>query len=177
MQGEPRDRSRPRVRIRDLVQRDLAAVHTINEEAVPAMNSLALERLAWFAREAVYFRVAEADSQIAGFLICLAPEAPYDSPNFGWLRDRFTDFLYIDRVAVSSRFHRRGIASALYLDAAATEGRHCRLLAAEVNLRPANPESLRFHQHFGFKPVGSQDHGYVEVQYMVCPLPLEPARL
>lgn len=136
------------------------------------MNSLSLERLAWFAQEAEYFRVAEFDSQVAGFLVCLPPEAPYDSPNFRWLHARYRDFLYIDRVAVSSKFQRRGIASALYRDASAAAGDRFRLLAAEVNLKPRNEESLLFHQRFGFESVGSQDHGHVEVQYMVRPLPL-----
>ena len=29
---------------------------------------------------------------IAGFLICMAPEAPYRSPNFLWLLERYRDF-------------------------------------------------------------------------------------
>ncbi len=136
------------------------------------MNSLSLERVAWFAEQAECFRVAELDLQVAGFLICLAPEAPYDSPNFQWLNARYRDFLYIDRVAVSSKFQRRGIGGALYRDASAAASARFRLLAAEVNLRPRNEESLLFHQRFGFEPVGSQDHGYVKVQYMVRPLPL-----
>ena len=136
------------------------------------MNSLAFEDLGWFARQAAYFRIAVLEAQIAGFLVCLAPEAPYDSPNFQWLKARFSDFLYIDRVAVSSRFQRRGIASALYRDAAGRASARFRLLAAEVNLRPRNDESLLFHERFGFQPVGTQDHGHVEVQYMVRALPL-----
>lgn len=172
MQSEFNRRAGRRVLIRDVTGADLPAVRAINEESVPAMNSLALERLGWFVREAEYFRVAELDSQIAGFLICLAPEAPYESPNFRWLNERYEDFLYIDRVSVSSKHQRRGIASALYRDAA--EGARARfsMLAAEVNLRPRNAESLRFHDRFGFEPVGTRDHGYVEVQYMVRPLPL-----
>ena len=158
--------------IRDVRLADLSAVGAINEAAVPAMNSLSPERLAWFAREAEYFRVVECDAEVAGFLICLAPEAPYDSPNLRWLTERFKNFLYVDRVAVSARFRRRGVAKALYGDASATASGRFRLIAAEVNVRPRNGGSLRFHEDLGFEPVGTQDHGYVEVRYLVRPLPL-----
>lgn len=158
--------------LRDATDADLAAVNALNELSVPAVNSLAPERLAWLARESVYFRVAVFGADIAGFLICLAPEAPYDSPNFDWLKARYEDFLYIDRVAVSRRYHRRGVARALYRDAASSGDERFRLLVAEVNTRPRNDPSLRLHASMGFEAVGSQDHGDVEVQYLVRPLPL-----
>ena len=161
--------------IRDAVEWDLEAVLLINQHSIPAMNSVTREDLRWFTREAEYFGVAVAASEVAGFLICLAPEAPYGSPNFRWLKKRFEDFLYIDRVAVSTSFQRQGIASALYRDAAGRARARFRMFACEVNTRPRNQESIRFHQRLGFRPVGSQDHGYVEVQYMVRPLPIGAA--
>lgn len=158
--------------IRDVRPADLPAVLALNERSVPSMNSLTMERMQWFAGNAAYFRVAEISGSIAGFLICMAPEAQYRSPNFLWLQERYRDFLYIDRVAVSAHFRRRGIAGALYRDAAATAPSRFQMLACEVNLRPPNPESLRFHERHGFEPVGRQDHGDVEVQYMIRALPL-----
>lgn len=158
-------------RLRDVTAEDLEAVWRINERSVPAVNSLSRERLRRFARDAQYFRVAECSSQIAGFLLCLAPEADYDSPNFRWLNERYDGFLYVDRVAVDKSFHGRGIARALYLDAAETVRDRFRMIACEVNLRPRNDASLKFHERLGFRPVGTRDHGYVEVQYMVRELP------
>ncbi len=110
--------SRPPLLIRDVAEADLGAVFLINQQSIPAMNSLTMEHLRWFAREAEYFRVAEIAAEVAGFLICLPPEAPYGSPNLRWLKARYEDFLYIDRVAVSPRHYRRGVATALYMDAA-----------------------------------------------------------
>lgn len=160
------------IEIRDVSAADLPEVLALNEQSVPSMNSLTMERMRWFAANAAYFRVAESSGSIAGFLICMAPEAPYRSPNFLWLLERYQDFLYIDRIAVSAQFRRRGIAGALYRDAAATAPTRFEMLACEVNLRPRNPGSLRFHEQYGFEPVGTQDHGDVEVQYMIRPLPL-----
>ena len=161
--------------IRGAVEGDLGAVLAINQDSIPAMNSVTREHLRWFACEAEYFRVAVAASEVAGFLICLAPEAPYWSPNFRWLKERYEDFLYIDRVAVKARFHRQGIATALYRDAAGRARARFRMFACEVNTRPRNQESILFHRRLGFRPAGSQDHGHVEVQYMVRPLPFGPA--
>lgn len=161
--------------IRDVTEQDLLAVHAINEESVPAMNSLSVRRLRWFLREAEYFRIAQVRSQAAGFLICMAPEAPYASPNFRWLNERYRDFLYIDRVAVAAGFQRCGIGTALYRDASRMAADRFRMFAAEVNVRPMNERSLRFHRLLGFEAVGVQDHGYVKVQYLVRPLPLQAA--
>lgn len=136
------------------------------------MNSLALDDLRWFVGCAASFRVADIGGTVAGFLICLPPEASYDSPNFRWLKARYRDFLYIDRVAVPPSFRRRGIAGSLYCDASRIAPSRYSTLACEVNLRPRNDESLAFHERFGFEPVGTCDHGYVEVQYMVTALPL-----
>ena len=157
--------------LRNVAAGDLEAVWRINQRCVPAVNSLSLERLQRFTREAQYFRVAEYSSQIAGFLLCLAPEADYNSPNFRWLNERYDDFLYIDRVAIESAFQGLGIAKALYLDAAEAVGDRFRTIACEVNLRPRNDASLKFHERLGFRSVGTRDHGYVEVQYMVRELP------
>ena len=158
--------------LRDATEADLSAILELNERSVPAVNSLALERLEWLAAESVYFRVADFDTDIAGFLLCMAPEAPYDSPNFRWFKERYEEFLYIDRVAVGYRYQRRGVASALYRDAASFAGSRFRLLAAEINTSPRNEQSLEFHHRLGFRAVGSQDHGHVAVQYVVRSMPM-----
>ena len=162
---------RPAIPIRNVEQADLSAVLALNEQSVPAVNSLTAEEMERFVGESASFRVAEFSSSIAGFLICLPPDAPYDSPNFRWLNQRYEDFLYIDRIAVAPAFRRRGVASALYNDAVAIAGSQFRMLACEVNLRPRNRESLDFHNRLGFEPVGTQDHGSVKVQYLVKGLP------
>lgn len=171
MAGAAQPSLRSPVAIRDVTCADLPTVLAINEQAVPAVNSLSLERMGWFARAAAYFRVARIGAETAGFLICLAPEADYPSPNLRWLNERYKDFLYIDRVAVMPAFHRRGVARALYRDAAGKAEGRFHQIACEVNVRPPNPQSLAVHARLGFQAVGFQDHGLIKVQYMVRPLP------
>lgn len=160
----------------DVRSQDLPAVLEINELSVPAMNHLSMNDIRWFAQEAEYFRVARIESAVGGFLICLRPETPYASPNLAWLKSRFDDFLYVDRVAVAPRFQRAGVASALYMDASRHAGSRFGKIACEVNLRPRNQASIRYHERLGFEACGSKDHGYVKVQYMLAPLPLTRQR-
>lgn len=154
--------------LRDAERDDLPAVHAINEEAVPAMNSLPLERFEWFHKESPHFRIATVDGETAGFLICLDHRAEYDSPNFIWFKQRCGDIFYIDRLAIGGKFRRLGIGRALYREAATNAvALGYALLACEVNLRPRNWESLNFHIACGFEAIGSQDNGQARVQYMI----------
>lgn len=145
------------VQVRAARDADLAAVHAINETAVPHVNSISRERFREFTREAAYFRVALVDGDVVGYLVAFAPGAGYDSVNFLWFRQRYRDFMYIDRIAVAEQARRHRVASTLYRDFFRFAGRRTRLVTCEVNTRPANTASMNFHEHFGFRPVGTQE--------------------
>jgi predicted GNAT superfamily acetyltransferase len=143
--------------IRDVRDSDLGAVHAINEAAVPHVNSISAERFREFTRQAAYFRVALLDAEVAGYLVAFAPAAGYDSLNFLWFRERYGDFIYIDRIAVAENARRHRVASALYRDFFHFARSRTRLITCEVNTRPVNAGSMLFHQRFGFQPVGTQE--------------------
>lgn len=145
------------VRIRDVRAADLSTVHAINEAAVPHVNSISLQRFQGFMTEAAYFRVAMLTGDLAGYLVAFAPGAPYESLNYRWFQERYSDFIYIDRIAVSAAARRRGIAAGLYRDLFRFAGPRTGLLTCEVNTRPLNSESLAFHHSFGFREVGTQE--------------------
>ena len=57
-----------------------------------------------------------ATATLAGFLIALRHQAPHDSSNFPWFRERYPQFFYIDRIVVASRRRGGGVGRAFYAD-------------------------------------------------------------
>jgi hypothetical protein len=142
---------------------DLEVVHTINEAEVPAVGSVRPDELAHIAAESSIALVAELDGQVAGFCLVLPPGADYGSSNYAWFAERYDDFVYLDRVAISPAFQRRGVGRALYAEVERLvpdrrpSARHFLL---EVNLRPRNDRSLAFHAGLGFVEVAQRDTDY-----------------
>ena len=154
-----------KVLITDVEASMLGSVLALNESEVPHLGKVDADRMAWFAGNASYFRVAMADDRLAGFLVGLRPGTRYQSPNYRWFCARYDDFAYVDRVAVAADFRRHGLASRLYDDFAASVPASVSVMTCEVNIRPPNEESMRFHRRLGFRQVGTQatENGSKEV--------------
>ena len=154
--------------IRDVTSEDMDEILTLNEAVVPAVNSIPIEKMHWFAEEAAYFRVAVADDRLASFLIGLRPGTAYESVNYRWFCEHYEDFGYIDRIAVAEHARRNGLATRMYNDFKATLAGNVDTMTCEVNLRPPNEVSMRFHERYGFSQVGSQpsEGGTKEVALM-----------
>lgn len=144
------------MRISDVVNNDLEQVWTLNEDSVPHVSQIDREEIQWFANHAHYFRVARVGQELAGFLIGLRPGLPYASLNYQWFSERYADFAYIDRVAVAASARRLGVATRLYEDFAAAHGNDAGVMTCEVNIRPANDSSMRYHRQYGFAQAGMQ---------------------
>jgi hypothetical protein len=143
--------------ISDVTTADLEDVWRLNEDSVPHVSSVDLTEMQWFANHAHYFRVAMRDEQLAGFLIGLRPGLPYGSLNYRWFSENYRDFGYVDRVAVSQSARRLGVATRLYRDFASTLDKAVGVMTCEVNIRPANESSMRYHEQHGFVQVGTQE--------------------
>lgn len=144
--------------IRTVGAGDLARVEVLNAAAIPHVNGIPWDLFERFRRQAAYFRVAEREAEILGFLVALTPEAEYHSPNFRWFQERYESFLYIDRIVVDEGARGSGLGTLFYrdLEEVARE-RGIPRLTCEVNLRPPNEGSMRFHERFGFEVVGRQE--------------------
>lgn len=150
--------------IHKIGQADYEEVLQLNEAEVPHVGSIGTEQLDWFAHNASFARLARIDGRLAGFIIGMRPGTSYQSPNYRWFCDNYDDFAYVDRIAVSSWARRKGIAETLY-EAFAEAESDAPVMTCEVNIRPSNEGSMRFHERMGFRQVGSQqtDGGKKEV--------------
>jgi predicted GNAT superfamily acetyltransferase len=129
----------------------------LNETAFPHVNSITESELSDLAAESFYFKVAIHGGAVAGFLLALAPGAGYKSINYRWFSAQYEQFIYVDRIVVSSTCFRSGLGKRLYGDLEKTALKASPVLTCEVNLKPENPVSLAFHQKLGFKEVGQLD--------------------
>jgi predicted GNAT superfamily acetyltransferase len=143
--------------VRDATSADGGRIWELNQAAVPAVASVPRAQIDRLAAMACYFRVVDDGTEVVAFLIGLAPDAPYESVHFGWFRERYPSFVYIDRVAVADGSQRRGLGRMLYDDLIAFAAPRAPLVTCEVNTRPRNEVSFAFHAAFGFEIVGSQE--------------------
>ena len=140
--------------VRDVREHELDSVLALNNAAGPAILPLDAAKLRVFFDTAEYFRVAERDGTIAGFLVGFGHTASHDSDNFAWFRARHEAFFYIDRIVVASRRRGGGVGRALYADVQSyAELRYPQLLC-EVLLEGGADHALLFHGSFGFREVG-----------------------
>jgi predicted GNAT superfamily acetyltransferase len=142
--------------IRDVQPHDLDSVLALNNAAGSTILPLDVTGLRRLYDEASYFRVAEVDGHIAGFLIALREDARYDSPNFRWFRAHYPEFVYIDRIVVARPYRGLGLGRVFYADVTSYAETHVPQLACEVFLEPRDDVSLLFHGTWGFLEVGQQ---------------------
>ena len=147
--------------IRDVREHELDSVLALNNAAGPTILPFDQSRLRHFFDTAEYFRVAERDGTLAGFMIGVGSHASHDSSNFRWFGERYPQFFYIDRIVVASRRRGGGVGRAFYADAQSYAELRYPLLACEVFLDAAQETNLPdpallFHGSFGFREVGQQ---------------------
>ena len=149
----------------DVQTADLPGVLRLNKAVIPAVNDIGAEQMRWFTDHAAYFRVADSRRGILAFLIGMRPGTAYGSPNYRWFCEHYEDFGYIDRVAVASHARRLGLATMMYRDFESSLPDVVPVLTCEVNIRPPNESSMRFHERYGFERVATQliDDGSKEV--------------
>lgn len=146
------------VRIVDVAGEHLADVLRLNSLAVPATSPLEPEELDQLVAMSQFTLIAlDDEATVAGFCITFLPGADYQSLNYRWFAQRYASFSYLDRIVVREDLRGGGIGTALYAELGRRMGSTIPVLCCEVNLRPRNDGSLRFHHRIGFVEVGQQD--------------------
>lgn len=154
--------------IRNLTEADVEAMWAINEEGLPGTGQVSPPELDALLNLASLAVGAFDERLMLGFVICLPPQTTYGSLNYAWFNQRYDAFLYVDRIAVAADARNRGVGSALYHHVIACANDLAVPVAAEVNLIPPNPGSVRFHHRFNFVEVGTLDHGKKAVTMFLC---------
>ena len=141
--------------IRQAQVSDFPRILDINAAEEEQTSRIDLARITQLDSWSDYHRVAVVEDVIIGFLLVMSEASHYDGDNFRWFVERYSRFLYVDRIVIDRTFARRGAGSALYgnlIQFAATRSRST--LCCEINVSPPNPVSHVFHARFGFKEVG-----------------------
>jgi uncharacterized protein len=148
--------------IRPLEPTDLDAVLAINEANVPEVGSITMERLEFLVVESACSLVVDVDGTVAGFCIVIGVDSTYDSVNYRWFMDRYTDAMYLDRVAFTADSRGQGLGTALYgaVHEFVRGVPGMNRWTLEVNADPPNVPSLAFHRARGFVEVDRQHTPY-----------------
>ena len=143
--------------IRNFEKKDYDRILKLNDESVCFLSPLTNERLNSLITQSEIFNVIEVDGVVEAFVLALREGKEYDSINYLWFSDHYDRFLYIDRIVVSLKMHRKGLGNMLY-HSVFNDAKLISLpyLAAEIDIDPPNPGSLMFHEKFGFKEVEIQ---------------------
>ena len=97
---------------------------------------------------------AYIDEKLVGFVLCLYPKKDYSSQNYAWFNQRYDQFLYVDRIAISPKNRNMKIGTELYEKVFELAIERQIPVTAEVSLSPPNEGSDRFHLRHGFSSVG-----------------------
>ena len=145
--------------IRPLRLADSHEIWKINEQGLPGTGKVSEDEIVDLLHYSS-FSVGAFDGEVLlGFVICLPPGTSYGSPNYTWFSQNYNHFLYVDRIAVSLDQRNRMIGTELYLEVFKQAANLGVPVTAEVNLRPPNPDSVRFHVRHDFVEVGQVEHG------------------
>ena len=143
--------------VRPSADSELPRILELNKAAVPAVNLLNEQEIRNLLSQAEYFRSLWLNQDVIGFLVALVPGATYESPNYRWFESRYDQFLYVDRIVIDPSHQGIGFGRMFYDKLREFAGQRFPRITCEVNLRPKNESSLRFHRRYGFRQVGVQE--------------------
>jgi predicted GNAT superfamily acetyltransferase len=134
--------------IRKAIKTDLPKINLLNEGEVPHVTSINNEDWLHFLEIASNFVVIDHQGEVIGFMISLREEQDYKSINYNFFVNHFDEFEYVDRIVISKEHQKKGLGKKLYKYL--FENNKTPITCCEVNVKPANDNSLQFHARLGF---------------------------
>jgi len=157
------------MKIRPYMPSDLPSFYAINQQSTPGVghedSAAGLAR--WIDLSVCLVAADESDAPLGFITLIEGGTMAYDSNNLRWCEANCADFIYVDRIALAETARGQRIGEALYRAAFDLyTDKHARIVC-EVNKRPPNPGSMRFHERLGFKQIGERtyDEGRCAVVY------------
>ena len=80
----------------------------------------------------------------------------YQSENYLFFSNQLSQFIYIDRIAVDLPFRQKGLGTQFYNELERIRGERP-VICCEVNSKPLNEPSIRFHKKNEFEACGTKD--------------------
>ena len=143
-------------------------VLSLNQDSIPSVSHLDLKKIDYFLQISSYFKIFKIDDNSVGFLIGLEPKKKYNSENYIWVNQRYSSFIYVDRIIIDSDHRNKGLGVYFYNHLIKSIKGHVKNILCEVNIKPYNEGSIKFHNKYGFKTIGEQhtENGKKKVAYM-----------
>lgn len=136
---------------------DYPAILKLNEEQEHFLSPMDENLLVKLHGQSALALVVEENRTVVAFVLVMREGQNYDSENYRWFSQRYSKFLYVDRIVVGAQCHHCGHGKMLYNEVFSYAGSAgVPVVTAEVNRQPPNPVSLGFHTKRGFEEVGTQ---------------------
>ncbi len=154
------------MKIELIADADVPALLALNNANVQMLSWLGQGRLKAMLHRSVFARQVRPAQAL---IIAFDQDSGYDGLYFGWFKQRYERFIYVDRIVVDALSGRKGLARALYEELFAhAQSSGYGTIGCEVYRNPPNPKSDGFHAALGFNEVGQHDvSGQVKARYLM----------
>ncbi len=139
------------MKIRVADKKDFNAIMELNKNSVPEVSDISMSELSHLFEMASRFIVIESEDEIAGFMITLEKGQNYESLNYRFFNNHYSDFEYVDRIVIAEKYRGKGYGTAFYNKL--FEDSDAKVVTCEVNVKPPNPVSMNFHHNMGFNEI------------------------
>ena len=153
----------------DLLSNELKSdIYNLNQANIPALGAVNdLEHVQQLYDFCTYCYLAWKKEQLIAFVFVMDENSLYQSPNYQYFKLNYDSFLYVDRIAVSNIYQRKGVGAELYnqIFLKCIEAKIS--LCCEVNTIPRNDISLNFHLKLNFKIIEERPFGKKKVAMLI----------
>ena len=151
----------------DLSKADLDNIYNLNQANIPEVGSIAnISEFQKLLHMSSYNLIAKIDDEVIGYIVCFRDKSAYGSLNYKFFSESISKFLYIDRIAIKDIYRHQGIGKKIYEQVFNKANELGLPVVCEVNTKPLNEPSLKFHRKLGFKECGTNDFSYNSVVYL-----------